>query len=160
MSPKNEEMLDIMLYIDTVGACVEASIFLDPTLLEHKRLQYPYLSWARVARSIMVRSLSVSLIGGGRSSNTSFFPDCWQPWWVLPQYELPGMFFFPRHLTKYCVDSSSECSVTFNSLASSCRWSMPDILWHPVAILRASFCAYWVFWYLVSRRFGIQTGAA
>ena len=50
-----------------------------------------------------------------------------------------------RHLAKYCADSSSECSLTFSILASTCRWSTLDMLWQSVAILRASFCIYWMF---------------
>ena len=62
MSPANEDMLDVMRYIATVGAYVEASIFLNHR--KPKSLQYPDLSWAKVARSLLVRSLSVSLIVG------------------------------------------------------------------------------------------------
>ena len=50
-----------------------------------------------------------------------------------------------RHLDKYCAETSSECSLTFSILASTCRWSTLDILWQPVAILRAPFCVYWMF---------------
>ena len=28
-----------------------------------------------------------------------------------------------RHLAKYCADKSSECSLTFSTFASACRWS-------------------------------------
>ena len=59
---------------------------------------------------------------------------------VMGWHTFPGS----RHLAKYCADSNSECSLTFSISASVCRWSILDILWHPVAILRASFCVYWM----------------
>ena len=60
---------------------------------------------------------------------------------VVDWHTFPGS----RHLTKYCADSGSECSLTFCISVSVCRWSILDILWQPVAILRASFCVYLIF---------------
>ena len=61
---------------------------------------------------------------------------------VLELLTFPGS----KHLAKYFADSSCECSLTFSTFASMCRWSTSDILRQPVAILRDSLCVYWVFY--------------
>ena len=43
---------------------------------------------------------------------------------VMEWQTFPGS----RHLAKYYADSSSECSLTFSILASTCRWSTPGHL--------------------------------
>ena len=72
MNPANEKILDVMKYIAAVGAYVEASIFLDPTFVGVKEFA---ISRSRLDEgsamkdlplggSLLVRSLSMSLIGG------------------------------------------------------------------------------------------------
>ena len=72
MSPENEEMLDNMGHISAVGAYVEARNFLDPTLVGAQELALARSKLGDVARSHMVKSFSVSLIGEGRSLSTTF----------------------------------------------------------------------------------------
>ena len=58
MSRENEEILDVMWRLATVGP---ASFFI-LLLKEPRSLQYPDLNCARVARSFMVKSFSELLI--------------------------------------------------------------------------------------------------
>ena len=83
--------------------------------------------WVYNIRILTARGMHVpSLIGCGKSWSDKTFPGS-------------------RHLANYCADSGSECSLSFSISASTCRWSTLDILWQPVAILRASLCIYWMF---------------
>ena len=63
MSRTSEEMLDVMWHFTAVRTDVEASVLLFSVLYESMSLQYPYLNWARVARSFLVISFSELLIG-------------------------------------------------------------------------------------------------
>ena len=58
--------------------------FLILFLYEPKSLQYPDINWSRVARSLQVRSFSMSLIGGGEDEHP--------PLHFCPEFSIPGQF--------------------------------------------------------------------
>ena len=62
-------------------------------------------------------------------------------------------------LHRYCADRSSNCSLISSILDSRCKWSIFAIKCEPMAVLRASFCATWIFPRLVLLTFTLQTDA-